>query len=110
MDKRLFSGVIALTIGLFLLIVLGKPAFNHIKETEERAEVEESIYAGEVVDKEIKNARHSLFTSSNSEYRIYVEFEYLANDEKKTGEKYFSVDKETYRSYDIGDWFNSHTL
>lgn len=110
MDKRLFSGVIALTLGLSLLVVFGKPTLDYIEETEERVKVEDSIYAGEVIDKEIKNARHSLFTSSGSEYRIYVEFEYMTNDEKKTGEKYFSVDKETYRSYDIGDWFDSHTL
>lgn len=110
MDKRLFSGVIALTLGLSLLVVFGKPALDHIEETEERTKVEDSIYEGKIVDKHIENAQHGLFTSSNSEYRIYVEFEYMANDEKKTGEKYFSVDKETYRSYDIGDWFNSHTL
>lgn len=110
MDKRFFSGVIALTLGLSLLVVFGKPALNHIKETEERTKVEDSIYEGEIIDKHIENARRGLFTSSENEYQIYIEFEYTVNDEKKTGEKYFSVDKETYRSYDIGDWFNSHTL
>lgn len=107
---RLFSGIIALVLGISVLVVFGKPAYNYIKETEERAEVEESAYAGEIINKEIENARHGLFASSDSEYRIYIEFEYTYNDEKKTGEKYFTVDKETYLAYDIGDWFDSHNF
>lgn len=107
---RLFSGIIALVLGISVLVVFGKPAYNYIKETEERAEVEESAYAGEIINKEIENGRHGLFASSDSEYRIYIEFEYTYKDEKKTGEKYFTVDKETYLAYDIGDWFDSHNF
>lgn len=107
---RLFSSIIALVFGVSVLVVFGKPVYNYIKETEERAEVEESAYAGEIINKEIENARHGFFTSSDSEYRIYIEFEYTYNDEKKTGEKYFTVDKETYLAYDIGDWFDSHNF
>lgn len=110
MDRRLFSGVIAFVLGFSLLVVLDKPCFSYLKETVNEAEVKDSIYAGEIINKEIENARQGLFTSHDTEYRIYIEFEYTYNDKKKIGEKYFTVDKETYLAYDIGDWFDSHNF
>lgn len=106
MDKRLFSGVVAIVLAILMLALLREPFLMILK----KAEVEESTYAGEIINKEIENARHGLFVSSDSEYRIYIEFEYTYNDEKKTGEKYFTVSQETYLAYDIGDWFDSHNF
>ena len=110
MDRRFFSGVIAFVFGVIAFVLgfllLGKPCLSYLKETE----VKDSIYAGEIINKEIENARQGLFTSYDTEYRIYIEFEYTYNDEEKTGEKYFTVDKETYLAYDIGDWFDSHNF
>lgn len=108
MDRVLHLMVkIGLTIvAISLCVFLGRICYNMQQETK----LKESAYAGEIINKEIENARHGLFASSDSEYRIYIEFEYTYNDEKKTGEKYFTVDKETYLAYDIGDWFDSHNF
>ncbi|MBQ8515051.1 MAG: hypothetical protein IJ496_06615 [Ruminococcus sp.] len=93
---------------LFIAVFICIMSIIHFRENESEEKVIEAVYAGEVVDKRIENARQGLFSSSDIQYRIYIEFEYTHDDETQTGEKYFTVDKETYLAYDIGDWFDSH--
>ncbi len=68
------------------------------------------VRAGEVVDKEIINASSSWFSSSDTDYRIIIQFDYKILFQEKTGTKSISVDKETYLKANIGDWFDSRTL
>ena len=107
MNKNLFTGVVSIALAFLLAVALKEPCHNLLKESTAERNARDTAYAGEVVNKKIENARHSLFTSSDSEYRIYIKYEYALNDETKTGEKYFTVDKETYLAYGINDWFDS---
>lgn len=104
MDLNLCKIIITFIFPLFICIVL----VVWLRDYKAESKAIEAVYAGEIVDKRIENARQGLFGSSDTEYRIYIEFEYTHNDETQTGEKYFTVDKETYLAYDIGDWFDSH--
>lgn len=73
-------------------------------------EAESNVHAGEIVDKKIINACSGLFSSSNMDYRLVIKVEYELNGVLKETEKSISVDKETYRQADVGDWFDAHTL
>lgn len=106
-DNTLYN-ILAIFTAVVLTASICIMGWNLFYDYYSESEAIESVYAGEIVDKKIENARQGLFTSSDTEYRIYIEFEYTHDDETQTGEKYFTVDKETYLAYDIGDWFDSH--
>lgn len=101
-DKIIFIASGLCTI-LLLLSVIGI-----LTETEKEAHIVDAAYEGEIVDKQIKNASQGLFTYKDLEYKIVIGVDYEYAGEQKHTTKYFSVDKETYISYDIGDWFDSH--
>lgn len=73
-------------------------------------EAEGNISAGEIVDKEVINARYGFFTSNNMDYRLVIEGKFEYKGETITGKRSISVDKETYQSANVGDWFDSHAL
>lgn len=82
-------------------------AFKNLHAKEEAIDL---AYSGEIVDKELVNASQHIFTCKENEYRIIINVEYEYEGETKNTTKYFTVDKETYSAYDIGDWFDSHNL
>jgi len=104
-DKIIFIISVLCTIHLLLLLLSPLPGW--IKEIKE-APIVDAAYEGEIVDKQIKNAYQGLFTYKDLEYRIVIVIDYEYKGEQRHTTKYFSVNKETYISYDIGDWFDSH--
>lgn len=105
-DRDIIEKIIACAMVLPLIVVFGRILIEVVREDE----IKDSVYAGEIINKEIENAYQGLFVSHDTEYRIHIEFEYTYNDKEKSGQKYFTVDKETYLNYDIGDWFDSHNF
>lgn len=70
----------------------------------------ESISSGYITKKEIIPAKATsfiFFHYSDTEYRIYINFEYEGIfGEFLQGSKYFSVDESVYQQYHVGDFFD----
>ena len=75
----------------------------------EQKQIVNEARAGIIVDKEIVNARSTLFNDIPPEYRIYINCEYEHDGEVKTVKKYFTVSENIYLAYNIGDYFNSQS-
>lgn len=105
--KLIFKAMIAF-IGTVTLLYLALTFYLGPDVAE--YEAKKAAYAGEVVDKEIINAKSGWFTSSDTDYRVVIKVEYEYDGEVKETTKSFSVDKETYLSADVGDVFDSHSL
>lgn len=75
-----------------------------------RTKAADQIYAGEIVNKKIVNAKHGLFNSSDMDYRLEILYSFEHDGELKTAIKSISVDKDTYQKAEIGMWFDSQTI
>ncbi|WP_295217978.1 hypothetical protein [Ruminococcus sp.] len=102
--------ILGIILGLSAVIVSASMLIKMSKPLKAEGEAIDSAYSGEIVDKELINASKGIFTYKETEYRITINVEYEYEGETKNTTKYFTVDKETYSAYDIGDWFDSHNL
>lgn len=109
MNKNL-GNILGLILSLAIVIALVSMLIKMSKPLKAEGEAIDSVYSGEIVDKELINASKGIFTYKETEYRITINVEYEYEGETKNTTKYFTVDKETYSAYDIGDWFDSHNL
>lgn len=66
----------------------------------------DSVRSGVVSDKNVVEEDSFFFIHQYAGYRIYIDFEYEFCGVIFEGNKYFVVDKDTYLSYDIGDYFD----
>ena len=99
----IFVGIIAL-LSSFML-----DAAKLANDTHSYSLAYDNIYEGVIVDKRLVSSNANLLRPSSTEYRIYITSEYTdENAEILSITKYYSVPEETYLSYDIGDYFNSH--
>ena len=99
----IFAGIIALFSSFML------DAAELANDTHSYSLAYDNIYEGVIVDKRLVSSNANLLRPSSTEYRIYITSEYTdENAEILSITKYYSVPEETYLSYDIGDYFNSH--
>ena len=104
--ELVFKIMAFLVLVTIIFVLIFNVLMPMIKETSAR----DSAYAGEIVDKKIKNASTGLFYSSDMDYRLIIRVYYQFRGKTKETEKIISVDKETYKAAEIGDWFDSRSL
>ena len=104
------KAVISLVLSIALLIGCISLFINVVVPMAEKSDAESKMYAGEVVDKKVINARSGLFTSSDIDYRLTIKGSYEYDGKTYEGERSISVDKDIYQQANIGDWFDSHSL
>lgn len=109
-DLGWLKAIIGILLALSLILVAVMGIINVAVPLWKDIAASEELFAGEIVDKKIINASSGLFSSSDMDYRLVIQGEYETNNKIKTIKKSISVDKETYQSANIGDWFDSHTL
>ncbi|MBQ6252493.1 hypothetical protein [Ruminococcus sp.] len=107
--KKIIGIIIILNLFVLIMALLTKCRENIIYKTEV-----EDIHSGTIVDKKIVNPEHGIFKSHGTEYYIVIDTEIskpgvlLHTNENLT--KSFSVSKETYLQYKIGENFDSYTI
>lgn len=70
-----------------------------------------NMSSGYITDKEIIYQRATYFRDSTTEYILYFEGEYTNSFHKETTHtKKVYVDEETYKYYNVGDYFDSKKL
>lgn len=109
-DLSWLKAVVGVFMALSLVLVAVFGVINVAVPMWQEMTAQDKLYAGEIVDKKIINASSGLFSSSDMDYRLVIQGEYECNGRTKETEKSISVDKETYQSANIGDWFDSHTI
>ncbi len=93
-------------ISVVLMFFIGM--FNVIHDDNEG---KKNMSSGYVTDKEIVYQRATYFRGSDTEYILYFEGEYTnAFDKQSSYTKKIYVDEETYRYYDVGDFFDSKNI
>lgn len=102
-------------IGFIACVVVAALCFGGIKlwESSEVYAAEaarQEICSGEIVDKQIVNAKQTLFTSSEMDYQIAILFAYEHDGETKTATKWISVERDIYTKAEPGHWFDGKTL
>ncbi len=102
--------VVLLSLALCLAVLILMPINQSMQKRFAEREMSETITSGEISRKELVNPTTGLFTSTDAEYRLYIEYTWEYDDEEITSEKYFSVPLEVYNAYDIGDTFDSAKL
>lgn len=99
--------ILAGIVALFSSFVLD--AAELANDTYSYSAAYDNIYDGVIVDKRLVSTHANVIRPSSTEYRIYITSEYIGdNGAAVTITKYFSVPEDTYLSYNIGDYFNSH--
>lgn len=98
-----------MTILTFFVVFL-MSVVSLIRSTISYINSKENITSGYIAKKEIIPAKVSsfiFFHYSDTEYRIYINFDYEGIfGETLQGSKYFSVDESVYQQYHVGDLFD----
>lgn len=99
-------------VAVAIVVVMGFSTISafHSSEFYSRESAAEQVYAGEIVNKRIANAKRGFFNSTDMDYQLEILYSFEHNGEQKTASKSISVDKETYQEAEIGMWFDSQSL
>lgn len=100
-----------------------------VGEYSDHQSAQADITAGTVVNKEIVNG-HTVSSGTGivagaqgsgviigggkeyvpTQYRLYINAEYMVDGKTYTAEKYFDVPVEVYQAYEVGDYFDSQSF
>lgn len=99
MEKKDFIKVILFFFSIFVIITLLVVSGCISREVSE-------VRSGVISDKNYVEEQTYLFSHQYAGYRIYIDYEFDFFGATISGSKYFVVDKDTYLSYEIGDYFD----
>lgn len=95
---------VAPVIGFILALCISIPfIMNYFSYTNSIMKTDK----GYITEKRYVPSSAFLFTSSETQYRIYISVYYEGSMGMKETEKYFVVEKEVFDQYKVGDFFDS---
>jgi len=105
--------LLKVTVPIFviaLVVLLFVAYFDGVAQQQAQKEQIVTFSAGEIVDKQIRNPTSGWFTSRPTEYYITIEINYVYKEKERSTTRKYSVSEEVYRSYNIGDVFDSQNF